>query len=1113
MQSSKMLDDHATSLDHQATGGSESRTAPGTAAVPAPAHAREPTLQFDPREIGLRAAGLFDRLETETSPWQEQKEQKDGHDSAMEVLAAWRKAFAANDEAALTRRLAWDGLDPETARARLATTPGLPAGATDWTRGLPVFLAAAERCYRVLGEDEDDDEDEEGRLPHLTRLALSPEPPFVEIWVPLLDAARAALTRDKTALQCLLAPEALAAFEAQLLREIASAGELAVLETFRSFIAAEPPRRADYPAFVRQVLGGELASLFSAYPVLARQLARLVSTWVASMNELIQRLEEDHEAIGACFGGGDPGRVVAARTGLSDRHHGGRRVCVLTFGSGLRLVYKPREVGLEHAFNAFLAWARRAGLDSAPRSLRILERDGYGWVEFVQQEPCADRAAARESFRRAGSLLLMAYALRGRDLHNENVIATRNGPVLVDTEALLQPVEVTEDEERPSCLATGFVTLQHVDSRGAAYDVGGLRPSVPRSASVGRRVFRSLHSLDLSYTTEKRMQPEVANGVLLGGELQAPETYAREIADGFAKAYRFLVAHGQEALGPDGPLAAFEGCRTRVLFRPSDQYGTVLFLLGAPRYQRCGWTRGVALETLNRIFAREPRIPHLWPLVADERAALEGLDIPRFTLPTSETCLRSGRGELVEGHFALSGLAAVRRRVEGMCEEDLGRQLDLIASALPASASAEPAPVATQARAEGGAGQQDRTGPALWKMAAESIGLRLLQEARRDGREGLKWAAAGRRQDLYGGQAGIVLFFAALGRVTQESRWVEAAVAAAASLRRAVRGESRPRAVGVCTGSGSLIYSLTWIGRWLAGSGSTELAVELARELTSARIENATGFDVEAGLAGALLALLVLKSATGEAWLLERARLCGRRLLAEQVEQTSGGAAWPGRDGRAPAGFAHGAAGIAYALTRLYRLTGQAELLAAVRRAHAYERGLFVPAEANWPALREGTGSIIMTAWCHGAPGIALTRALGMHPGGSGGDTTALNEDEDDDDDEVRGEIGTAIKTTLRAPPARYDHLCCGNLGRSDVLLTVGNRLADPALVEAAKDLATRVAERVSVQGAAGARAAGFENGTASPGFFQGLAGIGYQLLRTAEPTRLPTVLGFETEV
>ena len=59
--------------------------------------------------------------------------------------------------------------------------------------------------------------------------------------------------------------------------------------------------------------------------------------------------------------------------------------------------------------------------------------------------------------------------------------------------------------------------------------------------------------------------------------------------------------------------------------------------------------------------------------------------------------------------------------------------------------------------------------------------------------------------------------------------------------------------------------------------------------------------------------------------------------------------------------------------------------------------------------------------------------------------------------------------------------------------------------------LAAGVAERARTSGRFGLRSSEFEARAFRPGFFQGLSGIGYQLLRTAAPNRLPSVLGFQT--
>jgi lantibiotic modifying enzyme len=136
-----------------------------------------------------------------------------------------------------------------------------------------------------------------------------------------------------------------------------------------------------------------------------------------------------------------------------------------------------------------------------------------------------------------------------------------------------------------------------------------------------------------------------------------------------------------------------------------------------------------------------------------------------------------------------------------------------------------------------------------------------------------------------------------------------------------------------------------------------------------------------------------------------------------------------------------------------------------------------------------------MVAWCHGAPGIALSRVL--LPG------ELL-------DAAAREDLTIAIETTATAPPGRFDHLCCGRLGRADILLTAGRRLRNQSLEHAGHALAAPVAERVLALGRLGARTAGFEWRVTLPGFFEGLAGIGYTLLRFTAPARLPSILAFE---
>jgi lantibiotic modifying enzyme len=89
------------------------------------------------------------------------------------------------------------------------------------------------------------------------------------------------------------------------------------------------------------------------------------------------------------------------------------------------------------------------------------------------------------------------------------------------------------------------------------------------------------------------------------------------------------------------------------------------------------------------------------------------------------------------------------------------------------------------------------------------------------------------------------------------------------------------------------------------------------------------------------------------------------------------------------------------------------------------------------------------------------------------------------------------------------DHLCCGNLGRAEVLLEASRILADPDLLAAARDLAARALLRAERSGGYGCAPFGGSDLT-DPSLFRGEAGIGFACLRLAGRHELPCLLRLE---
>ncbi|MGA7616750.1 MAG: type 2 lanthipeptide synthetase LanM family protein, partial [Thermoanaerobaculia bacterium] len=898
----------------------------------------------------------------------------------------------------------------------------------------------------------------------------------------------------------------------EILRRIADAGALVALDCFDRFRSAHA---ADaYRTFVARTLADGYRDLFTDYSALGRRLIGLVDGWTASVAEMLARLTADEEPLEKTFAIA-AGEIASIESSLSDRHDGGRTVTRLTFASGGELIYKPRDVGIVTAWNDLLRWLASHGLSDAPAPLTVVEREGYGWVEHVPQTPAKDHSAAERYFARAGSLVFLAWLLEGRDLHMENVIAGPAGPVLVDVEALFHPasaldaltsstaVAVAGNRIRSSVLNSGLLSFPQADPEGRIYDVGGLRGRGGYVLSHESLVWREVNRDSMRIEREETVAPPAKNVLYLHGEALSPDEFAGALTGGFASTWRLFLEHRDEILASGGPLARFAGKKVRVVFRPSNQYAIALRQMTAPSQQRRGIISGFLIDSLNRIFAGETERPLLWPLVAEERRALERLDIPLFLVPTDSDEIEIADGERLSGWSLRNGFEIVRERIASLDESGLAMQLSLLrASLLPHRDPVEQEPAESGPSFEIGspiAARED------FLREAAAIGDEILSHAIHGDDGSVTWIAPeflrleerpdfGATYYLYGGVTGISIFLAALARVTRTDRFGAAALAALRPLRSLVGSSDaerllRQEGIGGCNGIGSLVYAVNLTGELLDDPETTALAVDLARFIDEPRIASDERFDVEGGAAGAILALLALHRSTGEPWLLERARLCARHLLDRSLVE-GGLRRWPGPDGFSLAGLAHGSAGYTLALARLGAAIGDTALIEAATESLRWEDSVFDPSSGNWPVFRRaGKPPVFMIAWCHGAAGIGLSR-LSLR---------GLIKD-----DAVERGIERSTSTVLADSLFVVDHLCCGNLGRDELLVESGGEA-----LEEARRRATVALDRRRNSGAWALQPDAEENRIFQPGFFRGLAGIGYSMLRLANPESLPSVLSF----
>lgn len=272
------------------------------------------------------------------------------------------------------------------------------------------------------------------------------------------------------------------------------------------------------------------------------------------------------------------------------------------------------------------------------------------------------------------------------------------------------------------------------------------------------------------------------------------------------------------------------------------------------------------------------------------------------------------------------------------------------------------------------------------------------------------------------------------------------------------------------------------------------------------------GIDVIGGAGGSIPILLILSEILNENSLVEMCEKLADNLI-ENARIESYGWGWGDKSPthvKCLCGYAHGAAGIGQAFLELYSFTGKTKYLYAADKAFRYERNFYSEDKNNWPDFRhtdigeyyfvnnfeelklkatnneiESYSPKFMNAWCHGAPGIALSR---------------LRAYQLTDSVIYKKEALDACEETINSvkiPGGNYS-LCHGKSGNAEPFILATRLLNDKKYIEVAEKV---LSEGIEV----------FENteydwpcgtmqGVNDPGLMLGESGIGYFLLRLYDP-------------
>lgn len=270
----------------------------------------------------------------------------------------------------------------------------------------------------------------------------------------------------------------------------------------------------------------------------------------------------------------------------------------------------------------------------------------------------------------------------------------------------------------------------------------------------------------------------------------------------------------------------------------------------------------------------------------------------------------------------------------------------------------------------------------------------------------------------------------------------------------AVGRKEKSRQTGLFVGEGSIIYGYLLLYQT---TGRIEYLHYAEKHTTAVRMiaEDHMEFDLLSGNAGWIVVLEKLYQITKNRDYIQYAVDAGEKLWKQSMPMEHG-RGWICAGQEVPlAGMAHGNSGFILAYTCLLQLTGDERYTNRIMQLLDYEDSLYSSEKKNWLDLRKGKSKAdqqaVMNAWCHGAPGILLSRIK------------LLECSEFQENEQVKEDICNGIRALMDWKTEENFCICHGLAGRYWIMKVCGERLKRADLKREAIRVKRYMAENIEM--------------------------------------------------
>lgn len=847
------------------------------------------------------------------------------------------------------------------------------------------------------------------------------------------------------------------------------------------------------------------SKLYKKYKYLIRLLEELSGNFVRYVEEILINTEKYLTEIEKTINESNAvGKLDIIEISKGDTHFKGKSVAKLVFENGQVLFYKPRDCKIDCGYQKILDLLNQCNVleNRKFRLLKIYSTTECAWFENISHDACENRKQIVDYYIKLGGIMAIMYFFGASDLHYENVIASKDDPMIIDLESIFGShlKQNLNDEKsgfykavnvlRDSVMSTGILPNRlRVGESKDGFDASGLNHEEKQVSPVKSMMVMNDKTDEIKLKMGNTYLDGAENTPKFYNENVNVKEYLDDLINGFEMVYMWVINNKQKFV--ETVEREFGDTRIRVVLKPTFLYAQISLFSKHPYFMTSKSAHEMFVARIG-IYSENNDI------TKSEIRTLNRGEIPYFYIKfESESLFDDSHNEL-KTKLVASPLEKTTCKIKQASVKDLELQKKIIKMSF---FHVESSDLRTNVRFMKSGKKIDsskyiqvakKIGDWLCANAIEGINEMNQSDAVWIGSDIAKadvndWAPEVSDLELYNGNAGVALFLLYLGKATNNKKYIEMAVKATNIIICVIENGTLNynELLGAFNGIGSYIYI---IGKLYKETNDKHYlkVLDKALDLIPEKINESEEADLVAGTCGMLATLISVINEIDEVELQQKIKPILNQIYIK-LEQ-----AFDKHDSIVSySGFAHGVAGCIAYLYKLYMIEKDSKVYGLFKKMLDYERKVFFDNQRKVWITKLGEEKY-SKAWCHGFPGILLEKVILKSCGYS--------------DDYLDAEIELAINKTIDECIGNNVVYCHGDIGNLDILLYASQVLEDSVLNDQCRETYDTLFELI-IKKQWNADDFAFSK---CVGLMMGMAGIGMSLLRFDQNIEVDNLLALE---